>query len=332
MGSIAMGEGENQSRNPAKNNSKNGTLKGEDENQSRNPAKNNSKKRNVEGEDENQSRNPGKSNSKKRKKVFPWGNYWNYYSYRMGQDLDEDPRLKIFRKEWFEGKDCLDIGCNNGTITIQIAKKFLCRSILGIDIDYNLVQYADWNLRKAVRLESSAKRPANALKLRAEDRPDGNIEQCVTVSSNEQPKEVSREPSSSMEDRNLFDIVSFQTDNIVSHHSLENRYDTILCMSVTKWIQLNWGDDGLLTLFAKTWKMLRPGGVFVLEPQPWKSYENSRRVSESTAINYHNMMFGPEKFQEILLDKVGFRTVEDVTSELSGTKTGFNRPVLVFKK
>ncbi|KAK4280918.1 hypothetical protein QN277_012471 [Acacia crassicarpa] len=284
------------------------------------------------GEGDNQSRNPAKNNSKKRKKVSPWGNYWNYYGYRIGQDLEEDPRLKVFRKEWFEGKDCLDIGCNNGTITIQIAKKFLCRSILGIDIDYNLVQDADRNLRKAVRLESSAKRPANASKLRAEDHPDGNLEQCVTVSSNEEPKEVSREPSS-MEDRNLFDIVSFQTDNIVkSHHSPEKRYDTILCMSVTKWIQLNWGDDGLLKLFAKTWKMLQPGGVFVLEPQPWKSYENSRGVSETSAINYRNIMFRPEKFQEILLDKVGFRTVEDVTSELSRTKTGFDRPVLVFKK
>lgn len=40
--------------------------------------------------------------------------------FQIGQDVDEDPRLKVFRKEWFEGKDCLDIGCNNGIITIQI--------------------------------------------------------------------------------------------------------------------------------------------------------------------------------------------------------------------
>ncbi|XP_054804292.1 probable RNA methyltransferase At5g51130 isoform X2 [Prosopis cineraria] len=255
----------------------------------------------------------------------------------IGQGLDEDPRLKVFRKEWFEGKDCLDIGCNNGRITIQIAKKFLCRSILGIDIDSNLVQDAYWNLRKAVKLESSGKKPANASKLRVEYHPDGNLEQSVAVSSSEEPKEVSREPSSmdnrNLEDRNLFDVVSFQRDNIVkSHHSSEKCYDTILCMSVTKWIQLNWGDDGLLTLFARIWKMLRPGGVLVLEPQPWKSYESNRLVSETTSINYRNIMFRPEQFQEILLDKIGFRTAEDITSELSGTKTGFNRPILVFKK
>ncbi|XP_028785961.1 probable RNA methyltransferase At5g51130 isoform X2 [Neltuma alba] len=280
-------------------------AKGEDENQSRNPVK---YKRHVKGEGETQSQNPAKTNNKKRKEVFPYGNYRNYYGYRIGQDLDEDPRLKVFRKEWFEGKDCLDIGCNNGRITIQI----------------DLVQDAYWNLRKAVKLESSVKKPANASKLRVEDQPDGNLEQSVTASSSyEEPKEPS-----SMEGRNLSDVVSFQRDNIVkSHHSPEKRYDTIICMSVTKWVQLNWGDDGLLTLFAKIWKMLRPGGVLVLEPQPWKSYESNRLVSETTAVNYRNIMFRPEQFQEILLDKVGFRTVEDITSELSGTKTGFNRPI-----
>lgn len=34
--------------------------------------------------------------------------------------MDEDPRLKVMKKEWFEGKDCLDIGCNSGIMTIHI--------------------------------------------------------------------------------------------------------------------------------------------------------------------------------------------------------------------
>lgn len=44
----------------------------------------------------------------------------NLMLFQIDQGMDEDPRLKVFRKEWFEGKDCLDIGCNNGIITIQI--------------------------------------------------------------------------------------------------------------------------------------------------------------------------------------------------------------------
>lgn len=41
---------------------------------------------------------------------------------QIGQELEEDPRVKVFKKEWFEGKDCLDIGCNSGLITISVGK------------------------------------------------------------------------------------------------------------------------------------------------------------------------------------------------------------------
>ncbi|KAM1221588.1 hypothetical protein ACFX13_009436 [Malus domestica] len=34
--------------------------------------------------------------------------------------MEEDARLKVFKKERFEGKDCPDIGCNYGIMTIQI--------------------------------------------------------------------------------------------------------------------------------------------------------------------------------------------------------------------
>ncbi|KAK7319967.1 hypothetical protein RJT34_04696 [Clitoria ternatea] len=278
------------------------------------------------GDDESQ-----KQKNKKRKQVFPYGNYKSYYGYRIGQDLDEDPRLKVLRKEWFEDKECLDIGCNNGIITIQIAQKFGCRSILGIDIDSDRVKDAYWNLKKNVRLKTTGNKPVKAPKLQDKEQADdsGN---SVTTLSNVDTKEISQEhPSSELVD--LFKVVSFKQENFVqSWHPPGKQFDTILCLSVTKWIHLNWGDDGLITLFAEIWKLLRPGGIFVLEPQPWKSYESNRNVSETTAANYHNILIRPAEFQEILLDKIGFRTVEDITSGLTGSKTGFNRPILVFRK
>lgn len=42
-------------------------------------------------------------------------------------------------KELFENKKVLDIGCNSGFITIEIAKLFHPISILGIDIDAGLI-------------------------------------------------------------------------------------------------------------------------------------------------------------------------------------------------
>ncbi|KAM6583224.1 hypothetical protein CsatB_010226 [Cannabis sativa] len=267
---------------------------------------------------------------KKHKEIFPYGNYRNYYGYRLGQDIEEDPRLKVMKKEWFEGKDCLDVGCNNGIITIQIAKKFHCQSILGVDIDSNRIEDAYWHLRKFVKIDSAGK--IHGKDSKSKDSEDANgLGNNITASSDEETKQNLK--TSTTLPKNLSDIVSFRQENFVqSRHPPEKFYDAILCLSVSKWIHLNWGDDGLITLFSKIWKLLNPGGIFVLEPQPWKSYDNNRRVSETTAENFKKIIFRPECFQELLLDKIGFRTVEDVTSGLSGSKTGFDRPIFVFRK
>ncbi|XP_050373934.1 probable RNA methyltransferase At5g51130 [Argentina anserina] len=269
--------------------------------------------------------------NKKRKQVFPYGNYRAYYGYRIGQDTEEDPRLKVFKKEWFQGKDCLDIGCNAGIMTIQIAKNFCCRSILGVDIDPDRVQDAYWHLQKLMIMKKAKKTRGDSSKLEVGESANGS-DCSIEGSASEVTKDGSPRNCPS-EEINLSDIVSFRKEDFVNSRDSPNKqYDTILCLSVTKWIHLNWGDSGLLTLFTKIWKLLRPGGILVLEPQPWKSYDKNRRVSETTKTNYHNLIFYPEMFQDILLDKIGFRTVEDITSSVTGSKSGFDRPILVFHK
>ncbi|OAY27260.1 probable RNA methyltransferase At5g51130 isoform X2 [Manihot esculenta] len=270
------------------------------------------------------------SKKRKRKDVFAFGNYRSYYGYRIGQGMDEDPRLKVFKREWFQGKDCLDIGCNSGIITIQIAKKFHCHRILGIDIDSDRISDAYWHLRKFVRAERVQKSGAKASIVKVTEKVN-DLESCANPSSDEK-QEIARDSSHS-EEGDLFDIVSFRKENFVqSWCQREEQYDTILCLSVTKWIHLNWGDDGLITLFSKIWRLLRPGGILVLEPQPWRSYENNHLVSETTSKNYQTIIFRPNCFMEILLDKIGFRKVEDITSALSGSKVGFDRPIFAYHK
>lgn len=50
--------------------------------------------------------------------------------------------------EYFRGKRMLDIGCNSGFITISVAKKFLPRSIVGVDIDSDLINTARRQVEK----------------------------------------------------------------------------------------------------------------------------------------------------------------------------------------
>lgn len=266
---------------------------------------------------------------KKRKDFAPFGNYRSYYGYRVGNNVEEDPRFKVLRREWFEDKDCLDIGCNSGLITINIAKKFLCRTILGIDIDRERINDAVWHLKHIANKEKTR---IDCLKVSKSKVVEGVndlkcAESCLT-------SPVDTRMTSSSVERNLYDIVSFRCENFVSSWRalpLEY-YDTIVCLSVTKWVHLNWGDEGLIILFAKMWRLLHPGGILVLEPQPWESYYKNRLTTETTQINYSKIRLKPEGFQEILLDKIGFRTVEHVTSSVKGATVGFDRPVLVFRK
>lgn len=259
---------------------------------------------------------------KKQKEVAIFGNYRNYYTYRIDQGLEEDPRIKIMKKEWFEDKDCLDIGCNSGLITITIAKNFGCRKILGVDIDSARIEDAYWNLRRIVKMNEQKKQ--NSTVDKSKDAGNDGIKNTQDKTTSE----ISGDSPS-----HLFDIVSFKKDNFVQSWSTPGeKYDTILCLSVTKWVHLNWGDEGLITLFSKVWKLLQPGGVFILEPQPWKSYVSNRQVSEVASTNYKNLEIFPERFQEILLDKIGFREIENLSASLSGSKSGFNRPVLALWK
>jgi len=77
--------------------------------------------------------------------------------------------------------------------------------------------------------------------------------------------------------------VSFRTENYIANIQanqnvlLKNeKFDTIVCLSATKYIHLNFGDQGINALFLKVYHQLESGGLFILEPHQWKSYKKEK--------------------------------------------------------
>uniref|UniRef100_A0A1A7X6W7 RNA methyltransferase n=1 Tax=Iconisemion striatum TaxID=60296 RepID=A0A1A7X6W7_9TELE len=120
-----------------------------------------------------------------------------------------------------------------------------------------------------------------------------------------------------------------QNDNLLLTQCPE--YDVILCLSVTKWVHLNWGDSGLKRFFRRAYKHLRPGGMFILEPQPWESYVRRKKLSENINRNFHGIQLKPDQFSSYLTSEVGFTGYEHLGSPKCSVK-GFQRPIYVFHK
>ena len=156
------------------------------------------------------------------------GNYKQYYGYRS---MD---RLAFLKTLNLQG-DVLDIGCNSGHLTVELAK-LEGLNILGIDSDKSLVKKA-WN---HASLEFSL------LKNNLQYFP---LSCPITLGSVQLKLPVK------------FKCVDIVTDDF------KGSFDVVMCLSVTKWIHKSYGDEGISKLFEKVLNLLKTKGIFILEPQ-----------------------------------------------------------------
>lgn len=91
----------------------------------------------------------------------------------------------------------------------------------------------------------------------------------------------------------------------------QRRHDTVLALSVVKWIHLQHLDTGLRRFFTKVNFSLRLGGHFVLEIQPWQSYEKAIKPNKSPhlAENLVRLEIRPEQHFDGLLEELGLAKV-----------------------
>lgn len=262
---------------------------------------------------------------------YQYGNYNRYYGYRNPHH-EVDPRLKMFaqRKELFLQKDILDIGCNIGHITLSVARDFGAKSVTGIDIDRTLINIARKNVKHYVNcVQSPASNEDN-------DKRDSSDASFFPMSMPISYGPVDIPGFTKNKHKGFpYNVIFVQGNYVLENDSLlcaeQTQFDTILCLSITKWIHLNFGDAGLKQTFKRMHAQLRPGGVLVLEPQGWASYTKKKNLTERIHKNYHSIEFRPHNFTQYLLSTVGFCQCEVVSIPPHPSK-GFQRPIHLFTK
>lgn len=270
-----------------------------------------------------------------------YGNYHGYYSKRPTVD---DARLAALPETLFHGAIVLDIGCNEGWVTCEIAQSLGPHKVIGVDIDDTLVQAA-WRRRRTVwSLQGpspATTSTSNNVGERSSKKRKLEVEAPVVGASTRRrnyfPLSCEHEfgslpiPPSTIRGKHAFPHnVSFRTANWIRDEIPEDAegYDVVVAFSVSKWIHLNEGDEGLKRFFRKVYSVLKPGGSFVLEPQPWESYAKARRMSEKLKENAKSLVIRPEHFSDILRD-IGFESPRHFGSIGEG---GFHRPVDIYTK
>ncbi len=111
------------------------------------------------------------------------------------------------------------------------------------------------------------------------------------------------------------------------------RFDVIFCFSVSMWVHLNHGEDGLKRFLGNLSNFCRHGGLLVLEPQPWKCYQTAaRRMRKLNRPPFKHLDQITERKEKLLphivtmCESQGFSKLE-VLGE-----TSWKRPIMLFRK
>uniref|UniRef100_A0A8C6SLX3 RNA methyltransferase n=1 Tax=Neogobius melanostomus TaxID=47308 RepID=A0A8C6SLX3_9GOBI len=254
----------------------------------------------------------------KRRSRFEFGNCSKFYGFSScygdgeGQVGGADPRLTLLEAGWFRGRRVLDVGCGAGHVTLYVARSFGPAHILGVELDAHLLRAANQNVRHflshdLVREERRA--CPRSLKGRV---LSGGVSLRFPQSFRATRGPLAP-PLLQMEtsEQNFPHNVSFlQGDYVCEQEAWPGRglYDVVLCLGVVKWVQLQKGDEGVARLFRRAYQSLSPGGLFLLETQPWTSY-----CHRDTFRIFKTLRLRPEKFTSFLTETIGFSSYRLLT-------------------
>ncbi|KAH9942583.1 Bicoid-interacting protein 3-domain-containing protein [Amylocystis lapponica] len=273
------------------------------------------------------------------------GNYHgSYYSKRP---FVQDARLAVLSPTLFQNARVLDVGCNEGWVTCEIARSWRASKVVGVDIDDTLIRAA-WKRRRTVWSSQEPRQheqvaddvetqvSSNKRKRKADlvdeavrcTQPDYFPMSCEHMFG---PLPIpAAAPASNSASHEFPHNITFRTADWVRDEIPEDTegYDVVLAFSISKWIHLNGGDDGITRFFRRVYSVLKSGGAFVLEPQEWETYAKAKRMDATLRETAKDLKLRPDDFEHILRE-MGFGSAEHLGRIGEG---GFRRSVDIYYK
>lgn len=284
----------------------------------------------------------------KKGKKGQFGNDFEYIKKRGVYMSTIDSRLIQIGTQYLSNMKVLDVGCLTGIISLQAARHFNARSVVGIDIDYKMINRAvkNWVMeeRRCILENQQAEQIQLNGKTILQDKLKIDSDSKIPRVLEAQTTDVllgKRNPMDPETRNNYPNCVRFEISNFLHYkasslegmneESLHNddKFDTILCLSLLKYIHLNFSDKGLLRSFSQMNNLLRLGGHLILEFQGWKSYNKKKSFSKLFLQNISKIKIKPNDFRNILCNDFGFIFVDEIKSI---REDSYKRPILIFKK
>lgn len=130
----------------------------------------------------------------------------------------------------------------------------------------------------------------------------------------------------------LYGKVCFRSENFLASKIANEKFNVILCLSTLKYVHLTFGDNGVKCLFLRAFASLEDEGLFIIDPQPWKSYKKAKRASETTLENFNNIKLKPDMFKEYL-EQIGFKILTTIAYPPDGAlRYKDPKPLIVYQK
>lgn len=105
------------------------------------------------------------------------------------------------------------------------------------------------------------------------------------------------------------------------------KFDAVFCFSVTMWIHLNHGDDGLQTFLTEICNL---SDTIIIEPQPWKCYKTA--VKRLKLYQKEFLKFKDLKLRNPAIDIDTIITKQQFCKRSELYETNWQRKIFIFNK